>query len=157
MTDEKEVRDNIVNAFLKTLKVTKTFDAVSGAKGSTSCPEIRLEDFTISFSIPYSTCVNSTSDKDHAKVTCDFRLRTPLAENQVIEEVGTHDAEFYEAKPKNKQNQPLKCGNCDYWQRGGYGAGRGGGLCRKWKISKVASNTCGTGEGGCHSTLEKLR
>jgi len=56
---------------------------------------------------------------------------------------------------KDKQPQ-IRCGTCDHWCRGGIGHGRGGGSCIKYNLSRVASNTCGIGPHGCHSSFEKV-
>jgi hypothetical protein len=76
MTTEKEVRTQIVNAFLKSLKVEKTFDAM-GEDHQKNLP-VHLEDFSVSFTIPYNTCLNSVRDKDYMVTfaSSDFRIRT---------------------------------------------------------------------------------
>jgi hypothetical protein len=82
MTTEKEIKEALVKEFLRTLNVKKVFDAMgqdhSHCENHTKCIPVHLEDFDISFKLPYNFGhygITSNSDNNFA-FAGGFRIRT---------------------------------------------------------------------------------
>ncbi len=78
--EEADVRKAIIKSIKETLIVSKTFDALGTdhekcAKGI--CAHVKLEDFTISFKIPYDLGERGLRGFSDGIFSGSFRLRKP--------------------------------------------------------------------------------